>query len=56
MQPQRSQDILTALIALTLAACIGAVALSTFQRASASETVCFKFKTVQQMQQERGLW
>lgn len=38
-----------AAFAFLLIACIGLVAYSTLQRVRSTETVCFEFKTVEQM-------
>lgn len=44
-----------AAFACLLVACIVAVGFSTYSRVRSTETVCFEFKTVQQMQ-ERRVW
>lgn len=41
-----------AALAFVLVACILAVGFSTYQRARSTETVCFQFRTVEQMQKE----
>ena len=42
-----------AALAFVMVVCIFAVGYSTYLRVNVTETVCFQFKTVQQMQEQR---
>lgn len=54
MRDHHSPSHWEAALAFVLVACIVAVAFSIHQRLRSTETVCFEFKTVQQMQSDKA--